>query len=47
MLSSIKNSGISKESIIFQKHNKPRNSSKTGSNLMGLGSLTGQHSSRC
>jgi hypothetical protein len=49
MLSSMGNSGIPEENIIFQQDNKPKNSSKglnTGSNFMGLGFLTGQHSPR-
>jgi hypothetical protein len=49
MLSSMGNSGIPKENIIFQKDNQPKTPPKglkTGSNLMGLGILTGQHSPR-
>ena len=47
LLPSIENSGLSKNSIIFQQDNNPNTPPKglkTGSNLKGLGFLTGQHS---
>jgi hypothetical protein len=49
VLSSMGNSGIPEENIIVQQDNKlktPPKGLKTGSNLMGLGFLAGQHSPR-